>query len=249
MSAGTAAAPPSTVPPPSTTSERRRVEAGRSERVLDAPPSVRCRGRMAGRGRHVGEGTVPEQEEMLGGQPPAQAMVGGDARQPARAGGIGVEEHDRHRHTGQPLRVPAGRARRRDDEPVHAALEEEVEVGELALRVIGRVPEHDAIAAGVRLVLDGADDEREERIGDVRHQQAERPGLATLQRAGDGGRGVVELADRGEDALAGRGPRDGGAGHDARHGRGRHPGTARDVDDRRRHRAQTSARRTVRRST
>ena len=107
--------------------------------------------------------------------------------------------------------VPGAQAAGRDDEAVDAPLDEQVEVAGFALRVVGGVAQQDRVALGPGGVLDRADQLREVRVLDVGDDQAERLGRASLERAGDARRSVVEVARRGQDArLASRderGPR------------------------------------------
>jgi len=55
------------------------------------------------------------------------------------------------------------------DDPIHSAFEQQVDVGELALRLIGRVAQEQGETVLVGSVLDGTHDLREVRILDIGH--------------------------------------------------------------------------------
>jgi hypothetical protein len=183
------------------------------------------------RARDVPDALVAEVDQVLHGGADAGDAVGRHARH-VDAGDRAVDEHRRHLAGEQ--RVDAGRvgALRGDDDAVDAARDEGVEVAVLLLAVLVGVAEQGDVAELEQRLLDGVGEVGEERVADVRHEQADRVGAGRAQRAGLGVRPEVELADGPFDL----GPRLGGGGRIARqHARGRRgrdAGALRHVPDR-----------------
>jgi hypothetical protein len=178
---------------------------------------------------------VAQREQMLGGQAPAGAIVRGDRREP-EALFRGVHEDDRQGSVGQPVAVPRAEAARRDHDPVDPAVDEQVEVAGLALRVVVGVAEQDRVAQLAGRVLDGPDELREERVLDIGDDQSDRPRRALAQRASHARGPVAQLPGGRVDALLRLRPRPAVAGQDAADGGGRDARAPRHVGDRRRHR-------------
>ena len=110
-----------------------------------------------------------------------------------------------------------------------------LEVAALALEVALRVAEDDVVAGAPGDLLDAADDEGEERVGDVRHDHSEGARLALDQPAGEPVGDVAELRDRRLHAPARVGTDAGAVVDDARNGHRRNTGVARNVVDRHSH--------------
>jgi len=92
--------------------------------------------------------------------------------------------------------MPLRQAACRDNHAVDAPLEEQVQVGDLAFRVLGRVAEDDGGSHPLGGILRTADDLRVERVVDVGHDESERPGLLAAQRPSHSRRAVPQLGDR-----------------------------------------------------
>ncbi len=165
----------------------------------------------------------------------ATSVVGHDRRQ-AAAGRRRVDEDRRQGSVRQPLALARPDRARRHDQPVDPALDQQVEVRRLALRVLVGVAEEDRVALADRGVLDGLDELREVRVLDVGDDQSEGEGRAALERAGDVGRPEAEVARGRLDAGVRRRARPPDAGQDPADGGGRHAGPAGDVGDGGRHR-------------
>ena len=89
---------------------------------------------------------------------------------------------------------------RGDHDPVHAAVDEQVEVGLLSRRVVRAIAQQDRMAALQRGVLDRTHDLGEVRVGDVRDHEAERMRRSELERPGHAGGPIAQSLDRCEDA-------------------------------------------------
>jgi hypothetical protein len=115
-----------------------------------------------------------------------------------------------------------------------------LEIAPLALELALRVAQDDVVARPPGDLFDAADDESEERIGDIGDDHAERVRLPLDQAAREPARDVAEFRDRGLYALAG-GVADARAlVDDARNSHRRDAGVDRHVVDRRSHRLVTS---------
>ena len=90
------------------------------------------------------------------------------------------------------------------EDAVDLALHEQAQVARLLLVGFVGVAEHDRKAAGACRVLDPARDRREERVGDVGHDQGQHLRPLRAQLAGERVRDVPELRDRQLDPLSGR---------------------------------------------
>ena len=80
--------------------------------------------------------------------------------------------------------VPAAQAARGDHDAVDPAVDEQLEIARLALRVVIGVAEQDRVAQLAGRVLDRTDELREERVLDVGDDEPDRPGRALAQRPG-----------------------------------------------------------------
>src|SRR5450759_4325110 len=138
---------------------------------------------------------VTELEEVVGGGPAPGLIV-------AEHGGnlttrqVRVDEDEGRRERAQEVLMPLRQAACRDNHAVDAPLEEEVQVGDLAFRILGRVAEDDRGTHPLGGILRAADDLRVERVVDVRHDEPERPGLLAAQRPSHSRRAVPQLGDR-----------------------------------------------------
>ena len=90
-----------------------------------------------------------------------------------------------------------------EDDAVHLALPKHFDFLALLARILVRAAEQEAVAAVARDRLDTRDDLDEERVHQVRNDDAERAGAAEREAAGDGVGLVAELGDLGEHARAG----------------------------------------------
>jgi hypothetical protein len=121
---------------------------------------------------------------------------------------------------------------RADDHAVDLALDERPQAARLHVDVALGVAEEQLQALARQPPLDGLDEGGEERVGDLRHEHADRAGLLRAQRAGDGVVPVAQLLG-GRQYLAGRlrlhGP--GARQHPGNRGC-RHPSELGDVVDR-----------------
>jgi len=169
--------------------DRVGVEPGRGQGVTD----TREAGRGVNvplRGHEVPEPPVPEFEQMLRREPGARPVVGMDRGQ-IDIDRRSVDQDDGEWRRGQPFEVPPAETAGRDDQPVDPALDEQVEVARLALRVVVGVAQQDRVALRPGGVLDRPDQLGEVRVLDVGDDQPERFGRASLERARDARRPVV----------------------------------------------------------
>src|SRR5450756_1376444 len=109
---------------------------------------------------------VTELEKVDGGGPAPGLIVaehGGDlaTRQ------VRVDEDEGRRERAQEVLVPLRQAACRDNHAVDAPLEEQVQVGDLTFRVLGRVAEDDGGSHLLGGILRTADDLRVERVVDA----------------------------------------------------------------------------------
>ena len=108
------------------------------------------------------------------------------------------------RHPRSRASAGSSRATRREDQPVDAARPHGLDDALLAPRVAVGVGEDRDIAVRREPVLDAADDRRKGRIGDVRHDHADRARAQRAQRRGGGIRQVFQPLARLADLLAQR---------------------------------------------
>ena len=116
----------------------------------------------------------------------------------------------------------------------------------LAGLLVLRVADEHGIALALRRVFDALQDQREKRIGDVRHGDEELRGPQRAQILRGRVRRVAERLDRPQHFAAGVGRHDVGLAQHARHGCGRDAGALRDFVDvghGRRHHTQDKCRR------
>ena len=153
----------------------------------------------------MGDPAMAEADEVVRRHPGAASVGGRDGGERGSRHG-GVDEDDRDRRVTQPLRVAARHARRDDHDPIHAPIDEQVEMLQLAGRIVTSVGEHDAVAAPMGRRLDRTNQLRVERVRDVGHHQSQGQGLLALQGAGHAARAVGELPGGGEHPIPGLGP-------------------------------------------
>jgi hypothetical protein len=177
-----------------------------------------------------GDPPVPALEQVLGGQPPAEDVVGRDGAL-VRARCPPVDQHDRDAAVAQRVQLRGQLGGRGDEDAVHPLLGEQAQVRGLLLRPVVGVAQDQRQAGGVDDVLDPAGDVGEERVGDVEHHQADGAAGAGAQLS----RRLVAHEAEGRDRV--EHPRAGGlADHvgpveDVAHRADRHPGPAGDVAD------------------
>jgi hypothetical protein len=150
--------------------DRTRVEARGFQRRADTLEPVR-RVDVPGGRRERPDPSVAERHEVLGREPPARAVVGRDRRVPD-AGRRAVDEHDGEGRGVEPLPVVNAETARSDDDTVDAPVDEQFEVGALAVGVVRGIAQEDRVAVVARRVLDGPHELREERVLDVGDDQA-----------------------------------------------------------------------------
>ena len=133
-------------------------------------------------------------------------------------------------HVGEELHVvevlPAhvGDLRADEDHALDTALEEHVDVVDLAHRGAGRVAEDRREAGSGRARLHRLGERREHRVAELRHEQPDRTARLDTAR-GD----VEEVADRPLDSVSRRRADGGGAADHARGGRDANSGAVGDV--------------------
>ena len=115
-----------------------------------------------------------------------------------------VDEDERHTVLRQRTEArPGPVADRRDQQALHLEGEHVLEVTPLALEVALGVAEDYVVTGSPRHLFGAADDEGEEGVRDVRHDQTDRAGLLPDQPAGEVVRHVAEVGDRRFDAPSG----------------------------------------------
>src|SRR5919106_2202944 len=87
------------------------------------------------------------------------------------------------------------------DQPVDAARPQRVDQHRFAFRIAVRVRDHRDVAPRGQGVLDAAEDRWEDRVGDVRHDHADRHRAACAQARGDRVRAIAALAGGADDPL------------------------------------------------
>jgi len=104
---------------------------------------------------------------------------------------------------GEPLAVPLLEPARGDDDPVDPPIDEEVQIGLFAARIVGAVAQQDGKVPLERRVLHRPDDLRVVGVLDVGHEQAEGARCPELERPGNLRRAVAERLYRGQDPRSG----------------------------------------------
>ena len=121
---------------------------------------------------HECDPPVAQLEEMLTGQPAAEHVVDDDGRDVTGRAAM-VEEHERDTAVGQPFEIALVLARGIDDDPADALARQRVERAPLVGQQPVGVADHDRLAVRRGQVLGPAGDLGEERVPDVRHDQAD----------------------------------------------------------------------------
>ena len=122
------------------------------------------------------------------------------------AGNRAVDQHERDSELREPPQVALRPvADGCDHDPLDPVGDHLLDHLALELEVGARVAEEHAEAGAPRDVLRSADDQREERVRDVRDDQRERARPLPAQPAREAARNVAELGDRLLDAPAGLG--------------------------------------------
>ena len=178
-----------------------RIEAGIGQRRDEAEaPVLALRDRQ--RAVHERDPAVAQLEEMLAGEPAAEDVVDDDGGDVAGRAAM-VEKHERDAAVGQPFEIALVLARGVDDDPAHALPRQRVERAPLVGQQPVGVADHDRLAVRRGQVLGAAGDLGEERVPDVRHDQADERRLPGPQRRGGA---VRHPAERRRSRLArGRG--------------------------------------------
>jgi hypothetical protein len=129
------------------------------------------------------------------------------------------------------LQPIVGRGGRRDQDPLHPLLFEEVEVTGLLGGVVIAIAQDDCEAGVVGGVFNTSCDIGEERVGDVEDDKPDRAAVAGAQLPGRLVADEAEIADRVEDPSASRFGDDVGSVEDVGDRADRDAGHARDVTD------------------
>ena len=126
---------------------------------------------------------MAELDQVTGERVGARLGVAAHVVHPARRAPV---QHDHRDVVGaqQPQRRRGVLGGHQED-AVHLALHEQAQVARLLLVGFVGVAEHHGEAAGARCVLDAARDRREERVGDVRHDQGQHLRALRAQLAGE----------------------------------------------------------------
>ena len=114
--------------------------------------------------------------------------------------------------------MPGPHAAGSHDDPIDAAFEEQVDVGELAARIVGRVAQQDRESTLMGCILHRADDFGKVRILDIGHQQPKGATPSQFQGTGRPRWAVVEIRGSHQDTFSGRGRRRSGSRQDAADG-------------------------------
>ena len=169
-----------------------------------------CRGeavlhlRQARRAADEPDPAAADGEEVLGGEQATGLVVDGDRREllgPCHP----VDQHHARAAITQAFESIDRRAHRGDQDAAHPLLLEQVEIGLLALAVLGAAAEDQGSALLPEHVFDASGDVGEERVRDVEHDHPDGLVGAGSQLAGRVVADVPQLVDGRLDPLEGRG--------------------------------------------
>ncbi len=144
--------------------------------------------------------------DQVGRRQPSDFLVVGHDAVAAHDGVIvAIDHHQADAERLEPLQQVrvAGGIDRREDDAVDLALAQHVDLGALLDGILVRAAQQQSVAARAGDRLEAGDDLDEERVHQVRDDDAERVGAAQGEAARDGVGLVAELGDLGEDAGAG----------------------------------------------
>ena len=158
---------------------------------------------VAGRAADEPDPAVPERREVVHGERRGAAVVARHARG-RRALGVAVDEHHRHALGDQLVvrrlvALGVGVATGHDDDAGDAALDERAEVLEL-VDDLRRAAEHARVAGGGQTPFERLGEHREHRVVELRHDDADEPGL---ERARPHEARPAELVDGAQDDRPG----------------------------------------------
>ena len=182
-------------------------EGGGQAAALEDP--LECQASFPGRPSRLPQDdtdlAMAEVEQMLHRRLHATGVIREGATRMERLGHVAIHDDDRG------LEAPEQAHRRlvilvgeRQDESIHAALFQHVQVGQLDLGVAERVRQQDRVAGLLQDRLGTLDDVRKQRIGDVADDEPDRQRLATSHALRQQVGLVVQFLHRGEHALAHR---------------------------------------------
>ncbi len=150
------------------------------------------------------DAAVTQFEKVRHGELGAFELVDRDAGAGSELGGL--EGHDRQRQLELAHRVEHADVRRDHDERLDALVEQEAQAGEHRRAIGRRRRDERVIADEPGRPLERLDGARRAVVAARGSQHADRMRAAGRQNAGGGVAPVAELADRGDDPLAGLGP-------------------------------------------
>jgi hypothetical protein len=177
-----------------------------------------------------GDPAVAALEQVLGGQPPAEDVVGRDGAL-VRVRRASVDEDHRDAAVAECVQLWGQLGGRGDEDAVHPLLGEQAQVRGLLLRAVVGVAQDHREAGRVDDVLDPAGDVGEEGVGHVEHHQADGAAGARAQLTCRLVADEAEGGDRVEDLGPGGFADHVGPVEDVAHRADRHPGPAGDVPD------------------
>jgi len=111
------------------------------------------------------------------------------------AGDLSVEQDRRCTLTCAKVLIARDVSRRRPDQSVDAAAPHELQVDAFLLDVLVGIAQDDGVPREMGRVLHAARHRREERVGDVRHDQPQRLGCSVLQAASNAMRLIARRVD------------------------------------------------------
>ena len=198
------------------------LDPGRPQRLaVRRLPAPRVHDRGTG---DVRDGAPALSQQVRRGEAADQLVVGEHAMAGEPGVIVAIDHHQRgpergHRHEG--VAVP-GRRSRGDHNPVHLPRAEQIQLAPLLARVLAGAAQQQPVAACADDRVDPGDDLHEERVHQVRDDDAERVRAPQREAAGDRVGPVAELLDARHHPRAGRVADVGLAVDDLGDGRDRH---------------------------